>query len=205
MKCISRRGLTYNVYDMGDGRVLKKEKALFYQYFLHLPFNHSPRYVHKHKRQAERLMSVLGEADFLGRPKFLSSRSYTQDMVSVFDSYIETHSLEDNKHAIDVYIQHIFTTWSYGFSDIIFNFTRNCGVLSDGKVALIDFNEITFQKEIVAEKILAKRWLKAYSYWKDLQDEPLKAYYAKTMAEAMTLDNLDRYWKDNAKLLDKTQ
>lgn len=205
MKCIDRRGFTYNVYDIGDGRVLKKEKPLVQQYFLHLPFNHSPRYVHMHKAQAARLMRVCEHADFLGRPKYLSARSYSQDKVTVLDAYSKTHSFEENKRAIDAYVALVFTTWQNGFADLIFNFTRNCGVLPDGKVALIDFNEVTFSKEMMAEKIREERWLKAYSYLKDLHDEALKAYYAEVMAQAMTLENLDRYWKDNEQLLAKTQ
>jgi hypothetical protein len=205
MKLIDRRGFTYNVYDMGDGRVLKKEKPLLLQYILHFPFKHSPSYVHLHKRQAAGIMWVFAGVPFLGRPKYESRCSYSQDKVIIFDAFLEAHSLEENKRAIDAYVALIFTTWEHGLADVIYNFTRNAGVYPDGSVALIDFNEVTFQKEKIAEKIREKRWLIAYSYWKDLRDEALKAYYAAAMEKAMTLENLDLYWKDNAKLLDKTQ
>jgi hypothetical protein len=205
MKCISRRGYTYIVYDKGDGRVFKKEKPLAHQYVLHLSSGHTPRYVHMHKRQAALLLRVFAGADFLAKPERISNRSYSQETVTILDEYFATHSLEENKRAVDAYIEHIFATWRHGFSDIIFNCTRNCGVLPDGTVALVDFNEVTFSKDAVAEKLRETRWGKAFSYTKDLQDGPLKAYYAEVMAKAMTIEHLNQYWKDNAELLEKTQ
>ncbi len=205
MKCIDRRGFTYTVYDLGNGRVLKKEKPFLLQYLLHRSHGHTKEYVLRHFAQARLLASVCSDKELLGNPEFTGKRSYTQDVVTVIDSYFSSHTLEENKAIVDGFIQCVFDTWKSGFSDIIFNFTRNNGVTSGGRVILIDFNEVTFRKGDVRALMESERWLHCYSYTRDLPDGALKAYYAEAMAKAMTLENLDRYWKDNEQLLGKTQ
>lgn len=203
-KLIERRGFTYNVYDIGNGRVLKKEKPRIQQYLLHLPFRHSPKYVRTHRLRARKLMKALSGAELVGNPMRVNNRSYAQDKAIILDAYFATHALEENKKILDGYIQSIFDTWQHGFSDIIFNFTRNCGVVPNGRVILVDFNEVTFDKEEVRRLIESKRFFRALSYTHGLPGRELKEYYRNAMEEQMTVANLDRYWKDNEQLLAKT-
>lgn len=204
MKRLSNRGYVYVVYDMGDGRVLKKERPLLIQYALHFEHGRIKDYVETHKERARVLAMNLSDMSSIGNPIYLSKTSYTQDKVVVFDEYIESHSLEENKKLIDAYIESIFETWRNGYSDIIMNFDRNCGVNKEGKVVLIDFNEVTFDKSEMAERILGKRWINCHSYKRYLPEGPLKEYYASAMERAMTIENLDRFWKNNEKFLGTT-
>ena len=203
MKLLDTRGYVYDVYDMGDGRVLKKEKPMRLQYAQHAVHGNTPGYVRTHKRRGRKLADGIADPDLIGNPIFPDSKSYTQDKVTILEHYIESHALEENKKIIDAYIESIFDTWKNGFSDIIFNFSHNNGVAPSGRVILIDFNEVTFDKNVVLERFAIKRWLKAASYTKWLQEGDLKRYYAEAMENAMTPANLDRYWHDNAKLLAK--
>lgn len=205
MKLLSNKGYIYKVYDNGDGRVYKKERPVFVQYLLHCMHGHSKEYVEIHKDLARLLVNVIADKKILGNPEYLDDKTYTQDKVVTLAEYIRAHSLEENKKIFDSYIELIFKTWQCGFSDLIMNFDRNCGVEKDGTVILIDFNEVSFSKKEVALRITEERWLKCYSYTKYLPEGPLKEYYAKAMGGAMTEGNLDRYWKDNAELLGKTQ
>ena len=206
LPCISKNGFVYDVYDLGDGRVLKKEKPKLKQWWQHAYMaGNLPTHVERNNALSRRLVGAIGDLSFLGNPCFESKRSYTQDKLAILEHYFSDHSLDESKRAIDSFIECIFESWRNGFSDVIFNFTHNNGAYPDGRVALIDFNEVVIHKNIVAEKIRIKRWLFSFSYNKKLQEGPLKAYYAEAMAKAIALENLDKYWKDNEKLLGKTE
>lgn len=201
---VDGRGYIYDVFDMGDGRVLKKEKPKWKQYWLHLQHNHSPAHVEKNNALSRHLTSVLPNLAVLGHPTWLSKRSYTQDKVVILEDYFKSHSFEENKRVIDALIQSIFETWSLGFGDLIFNVTHNNGLRADGSVILLDFNEVSVHKEDILARIAMRRWVKAHSYTRVLPDGELKVYYAAAMDAAMTEENLNRYWKDNEQLLAKT-
>ncbi|MEI8129975.1 MAG: hypothetical protein WCG55_00530 [bacterium] len=205
MKCLDRRGYTYTVYDIGGDRVLKKMKPAVLQRLLHLSSGNSKKYIEQHRTRARLLAETCRDKALIGNPQYEIDGSYTQDRCEVIDTYFLSHTLEENKKCVDMFIECIFETWKNGFSDIIFNFTRNNGLSHAGKVVLFDFNEITFVKNEVLALIETERWLHCYSFTKDLHAGALKDYYAQAMATAMTRENLDRYWKDNEQLLAKTQ
>ena len=206
MQLITRKGFVYDVYDLGDGRVLKREKPKLRQYATHLFLaGHVPWHVERNNALGRKLAASIVDSGLLGRPRFENDRSYTQDKVVLLQDYFPGHSLEENKRAVDGCIACIFACWSNGFSDMIFNFMDSNGFGSDGRVAIIDFNEIAVRKEMVAERIRSKRWLVSFSYTKKLHDGALKAYYAEAMARAMTPENLEKHWKDNEQLLAKTR
>lgn len=197
MKLLDTRGYVYDVYDQGNGRVLKKEKPAARQYLLHRAHDNTPAYVREHKERARKLAAHILDRGLIGDPVFLGKRSYTQDRVVILEEYILSHTLSENKKVVDVYIRSIYDSWANGFSDIIFNFSHNAGVNGAGRVILIDFNEVTFNKNVIFSRLKAQRWLKALSYTTWLPEGPLKEYYATAMSEAMTPENLDRYWRDN--------
>ncbi len=199
MKLLDRRGYIYNVYDMGDGRVLKKEKPELLQYMLHFLHGRGPSYAKMHKERSRRIAKTIPDLGLIGNPVFLTDESYTQDKVEVIGAYFKSHSLPENKIVIDSYIECIYQCWKNGFSDLIFNFTRNNGVAQNGRVVLFDFNEVTFDKVVTEERLKIQRWKNTLSYM-ELPEGPLKEYYAGAMEEAMTLENLNRNWKDNPNL-----
>lgn len=204
MRLLDIRGYIYTVYDLGNGRVLKKEKPKLLQYCLHLMHWHMPWHVEQNNALSRRLTGSLADLAVLGNPKWLSKHAYTQDKVTILEHYFTQRSFSESTRAIDAYIQCVFDTWKNGFSDVIFNFSHNNGIQPDGTVILLDFNEIVVEKEAVAERIRSKRWLRTDSLNKHVKDEAIKAYFREAMEKAMTLENLDKYWKDNEKLLERS-
>ena len=194
MQLLAKSGFTYNVYDLGNGRVLKKEKPLLWRACMWLRFGYAPRPIGPLRQNVLRVMDSRIDKQLLGNPLLVHRADYTQDKLQIMSEYLSTHSFVENTKSVDAYVELIFATWRAGFSDIIFNFSHNCGITSSGTVVLVDFNEVTFAKEVVAERIRIVRWEKSYSF-RVLPNGPLKEYYQKTMAEKITLANLERYWQ----------
>ena len=128
----------------------------------------------------------------LGHPKFLSNLRYEQDYAVKLESYFAQHGLVQNKRMIDKYIESIIAAWRLGFSDMVFNFTKNNGVLKNQAV-FIDLGEFVLEKARVQELIREKKWLKQWSYT-HLEDQRLKKYFARQMKKKLTLQRLEREW-----------
>lgn len=201
-------GWQYKVYDLNNGRVRKIKLSGLVQYlkiFSQLPFQFLEAYreqqrVNRMGREANSyIFSILQTSvqSVLGNPLFLNESNYEQDKVITIGEVFENSSLSHQKHIINEYINLIYQTWKYGFSDCIFNFTINNGVVKDGKVIQLDFGEMITTKEGVKDMIQNKRWLKSFSY-KTLPDD-LKDYYAKVMSERLNLEELDRLWGTDLK------
>lgn len=200
MNLIDKKGFYYNVYDVGNGRVLKVEKPRIIQYLKH--FFLAGRLPSKVKNSAEisyRIIESSIDQKLIANPKKETSNSYSQDKVETLGVYISTHSFEENKEIIDLYIEHILETWQNGFSDKIFNFTRNCGIDKNGRIVLLDFNEVVFNKESVRKLINKKRWLHSwsYTYWLYFTNRNLWLYYRSVMDKKITFENLEIFWKDS--------
>lgn len=200
MNLIDKKGFYYNVYDVGNGRVLKVEKPRIIQYLKH--FFLAGRLPSKVKNSAEisyRIIESSIDQKLIANPKKETSNSYSQDKVETLGVYISTHSFEENKEIIDLYIEHILETWQNGFSDKIFNFTRNCGIDKNGRIVLLDFNEVVFNKESVIKLINKKRWLHSwsYTYWLYFTNRNLWLYYRSVMDKKITFENLEIFWKDS--------
>ena len=182
MKILSTHGFIYDVYDLENGRVLKVEKPKLRQYWKHFFYaKHTPFHVERNNALARKLAKNISDPSLLANPHFESSRRYTQDKVLLLQDYFLHHSLEENQRAVDLLIECIFETWKNGFADTIYNFMDSYGFDAQGRVVLVDFNEVTISRAIVAEKIRIKRWTFSYSFTTQL------------------------YWNNNEKLLAKTQ
>jgi len=199
MKLLDKRGFFYTVYDMGNGRVQKIEKPRIVQYLKHFFFaGRLPKEVRKSADISYKVIGSSIDPALLAHPKIESDRSYSQDKVLILEQYIPSHTLEENKKIIDLYANHILETWKNGFSDKIFNFTHNCGIDARGKIVLVDFNEITFNKEEVRSLINKQRWLHAFSstYHLSFNNKGLWKYYKEVMAEKITSENLDIFFRE---------
>lgn len=198
MKLINRKGFFYNVYDMGNGRVLKIEKPRIIQYIKHYFWaGRLPKEVRTLAEISYKIIRSNIDPTLIANPKKENGNSYSQDKVEILENYISLHTIEENKKIIDIYTDHILETWQNGFSDLIFNFTINCGLDKKGKIVLVDFNEVTFDKEEVNKLINKKRWLDSWSrtHWLSFTDKELWAYYSVAMESKITIENLERFWK----------
>lgn len=199
-------GLQYNVYDIYNGRVSKITTSTFEK------INTLKRWgnydLSKIKKKIKSINKITPKSikgvksipnfnfNLIGNPFFKEKLNYEQDKVILLGKYFSAHSLQENKNIIDLYIKNIFVLWKFGVSDTVFNFTINNGVNKNGEVILSDIGELTFVKKDVAGYIKEKKWLKKWSLKDDISDLKLKSYIAKKFDEKLTLENLEKYWKN---------
>jgi hypothetical protein len=197
------RGWQYDVYDSGNGRVLKKPYSrvsrflrIFRQsgeFSLRMARDEMTR-VDRDGRAAEEFVSSHRvDRALLGNPKFNPDGSYEQDKTIVFEKAWESASTERRKEMLRAYTELIHATWRDGFADRIFNFSVNNGFDVLGRLIQIDFGEMALSREKVEHNIRNKRWQKSYSYL-SLTPPDMKSYYEQLMDAEITLENLERYW-----------
>lgn len=200
------QGYFYNVYDKGNGRVIKRVKSRMDRFFtitrlcLGVPHLIWEEFSRSEKERAgfeslyKEFQENIKDTSVLGNVSFINETDYEQDKVTVLGDALEAANLETQKELIDSLMECIFTCWSLGFSERIFNFSINNGVSADGKVILIDFNEISFEKSEALKRIHNNRWERAASYKRWGYSDELKAYYESAMRNTMTEDNFNKYW-----------
>jgi hypothetical protein len=132
------------------------------------------------------------DKELLVNPVFLDGINYEQDKVEPIYQYFKHKPSKECEYIIDQVIELTKSLWVHGMVEGIYNFTINCGVTSNKKVVLIDFNEITFTKSDVLVHIQNKKWLKQWSYTQ--LSKPLQFYYAQKMDNQITIENLEFLW-----------
>lgn len=142
----------------------------------------------------ETLARMVDQIDtrIIGRARILNSSSYEQDLVVPLSQVLPTLSKDEQEDMLTLYAGHVIETWTFGFSDTVFNFLDNCGMSAE-QVMLLDIGELTFSKQEVAELVRAKHWLRKESFAR-LPNAALKAHFRATMDAHLTLDSLDRSW-----------
>ncbi len=169
------KGYFYNVYDLGNGRVLKKQKtsfALFWHIMVingFLPhavgeYRRAIRTLPQIKQVYSELMQNVSNTQLLGNPLFNTGIEYEQDKALVLYDALRKAPLEEQYLLVEKYITLIKELWKYGCHETVYNFTINNAVNKDGEVILIDFNEMTFDKTVVEQDIEKKEWLHRWSY-----------------------------------------
>jgi len=199
-------GLQFNVYDLGNGRVLRKPKKEFFQYLTYLKW--SPQLIFQPKRFSNLIKQANQDREFainyfkknksafdlIGNPNF-NLEEITQHKVIPFRKLFGKSYSEDKK-LIDKYILFTFECWKNGFADRIYNLDNNFGIDKNDKVILMDFFEITTEKEKIKEAIKIELWKKSAFYRYRLQRKS-KNYYSEKMKKNLTLENLNKYWRKN--------
>ena len=207
------QGYYYNVYDLGNGRVLKTRtrhrtrlKKLFEWYGktpltkMHIFFSY-PKYAWDARRELKRSVKASTlDPEIFGNPVFKNRYDYEQDRTVLLGEYFKNHTLAENKVRFNEYPHLLHILWRSGFSDVVFNFTKNNGV-SDrtDKLVFVDFNEFEQSKEKVAECIKTHKWQTQASL-REMPESKLKDYILSKMMEEITLLNLDRFWNCQTKI-----
>lgn len=206
-------GYYYRVYEFDENRVFKKLQSYWFSfrkiYSLvrerrRTSFTKSITIAHKSAVAERKLLRIMKEKQFFGasaslfaNPSFVGNTlNYTQDKVVIMEDYFLNNNLDQNKKAIDRYIEFQKKLWSYGLHDTTYKLQTNYGINKNGNVACIDFGEFVFTKEKALESVLKQKWLSRQSYknWKDLE---LKNYYTERMLAEMTEENLNKMWSKN--------
>ena len=132
--------------------------------------------------------------ELLGNPIFKDGNNdYTRDEATSFsNSYIESHSLEENKAYVEKYISLVHTLWSSGVCDTTFKFMENNGITKNNDVIQRDIGEFAFTKEKIFSLIEDKKWLK--QNYRFIPEGPLKEYIEKRFSEEFSLEKLEEFW-----------
>ena len=208
-------GYQYRVYDLRNGRVLKK-RVTFFETFLRFFLWSSKKFffvnILERVRCIEKItnLSIEGlkkklydiDTTIIGNPCFIDDLNYEQDKVIVVQDFLKTHSMQENRKIIDGYIENVLSVWCDGYSDATFQLTRNYGVNHCGRIILIDIGELAFSKKEVAEHIRERVWLKK-EFYKDIKDTLLQSYYKEMMDRYITLENLEAHWGINRSLVEQ--
>jgi hypothetical protein len=200
-------GWQCTVYDLGNGKVIKKKNSTLAQFFkilfaagpLALIKGEVKRVNNDYYESLQIVQKVLENPVFdpavFGNPIIdISASSYIQDKVIPLNVAMETASLEDQKGFYEKYIDLLKYLWSFGVHEKVFNITINAGIDSQNRLVLIDLGELTSDKNKAMQDITTKRWLRAFSY-RFMFNAELKEYYRDLMQKELTGEELDRCWK----------
>ncbi len=196
-------GWQYNVYDLGNGRVIKRQVPWRDQ-FKRIRARKDKKSIIKTLKEIRRINNtgkksikdfkkILPKIDksLFGNPVFLRGINYTQDKVTIFRDYVAGNP-ENAKKFIDGHVSLLEYMWSQGFADTVYNFALNNGVDARGRVIHLDLGEMAFDYGRVLRSIQNKGWLKTHSFI-NLSKE-MQVYFEEQVGKKLTLENLDRHW-----------
>ena len=83
--------------------------------------------------------------------------------------------------------------WMHWLYELTLNFTSNTGFDAERTLILIDFGEITAQREHVVSELESRRWKQSWTYRFDLPAE-VRETYAELAEQQLTTDRLDLLW-----------
>jgi hypothetical protein len=193
------RGWQYTVYDIGNGRVLKKwnSKSIAYLVMLQdcFPYIKSPiwgfykNYLYS-VSMAQDSMRKLTESNLdkklFGNPEYGDNGlDYEQDILQPIDIYLKNVSVDKGKKIIDKFVEFNKLLIANNCIDKSFNIGKNFALNNDNNIVLSDIGELYFSKESIKKQITKKAW-KAHYVLKHIPKE-LRTYFIEKME---TLTNL---------------
>lgn len=132
---------------------------------------------------------------------------YTQDKVetasgmlrSISDRHLTAGDERRLKRYIEDYVQIVYDSWSFGYSDYIFKL-GDTGITASGNMIFIDLGEWTSDLDFIRRAVEGKWWYDNVNHDKiDFPKLPreLEGFYIKTMDAALTVDELEKRWRIN--------
>lgn len=187
------QGWQYTVYDNSNERVLKKFNSKLLASWIifkkNFPFNEypfwkTPAFVESAKHKALHSFEILKNKnipqELIGNPVFLNRLDYEQDKVTPLHEIFKTHSIEDSKKAVDMFITFNQKLLQHGIIDKYFNISKNFGLNKEGKMILMDIGEIIdYEKEIL--KLQKMRIWEESFIIKEIKNEDIQKYFLEQM------------------------
>lgn len=196
-------GYYYNVFEVSTDIVLKIIKSRF-RIFIFILFankfnisNTTKEYkvvlssIPKLKNIYSRVFSLISDKSIIGNPEFVNNTDYKQNRVKELKSINDLNKEEFIK-VISDYTNLLKRLWSFGISDSVFNFSINCGYNKHNELVLIDFNEMTFEKDRVNEQIVNKVWLRRASYLRLTKEK--QEIFNEVLNKEITKESLEKIW-----------
>ncbi len=192
-------GWQYTVYDLGNGRVLKKFHSTLKSYWIILktifPFKNDPLwkifdYSRGMKITALESFIIMKSknipASWMANPEFVNKLDFEQDKVESLAQVFDKSSVEEGKKLVDKFVEFNKKLFSFGIIDKSFNITKNYGIDSKGDVVLIDIGEIFDSKEKIEQQRKERAWAKFY-VCDEIKSLDVRDYFLKRMDEEFGL------------------
>jgi hypothetical protein len=193
-------GWQYSVYNMDNGRVLKKFHSPIKSYWVILktifPFKDDslitvPRFSKSAKKKALASFEIIKNkkvpAWWLGNPKFLNGLDYEQDKARPLHDVFENCGTAAIKSIIDEFIIFNKCLLESGMIDKSFNITKNYGLNKEGKIILIDIGELFDDPERIKKQIMDRAWDKNYVAG-CIKNKDAREYFIEKMDENFKID-----------------
>ena len=129
----------------------------------------------------------------LANLEFIENGKVRQKKVIPLDEYLKRLNQKERLKLIDKIMKFLLKLWSYGIHEKTFKLFSNLGIDKD-KIMLIDFFEITSDKNKVLKQLKKRSWQKKDNYKKYLSQKDMN-YLIEKLNETLTRENLDNHWK----------
>ena len=169
------QGWQYTVYDLENGRVLKKFHSWTRAYFVIFreifPFNNDsffeiPTFIKDMKRKADVSFEILKKVNLLqewmANPRFINKYDFEQDKVIPLHDVFDNLDTNEIKNIINQFIELNKKLMSFGIIDKSFNITKNYGLNNKKEIVLIDIGELFDDKDLIDKQIKNRVWEKSY-------------------------------------------
>ncbi|NCA93882.1 MAG: hypothetical protein EOM84_01755 [Sphingobacteriia bacterium] len=169
------QGWQYTVYDLENGRVLKKFHSWTRAYFVIFreifPFNNDsffeiPTFIKDMKRKADVSFEILKKVnlpqEWMANPKFINKYDFEQDKVIPLHDVFDNLDTNEIKNIINQFIELNKKLMSFGVIDKSFNITKNYGLNNKKEIVLIDIGELFDDKDLIDKQIKNRVWEKSY-------------------------------------------
>ena len=166
------RGWQYTVYDMRNGRVLKKYNTRFIAYcmmlhdcfpYIKYPVWEFPKYHKRCKREAaesiQKILHTTLESWMLGNPQTRNELDYEQDAVIPLRKYFKHLTLEEGKKIIDAFIEFNKILIKHSLIDRNFLITDNFAIDVNKNIILIDLGELYSDAKQIHNHIAKRPWM----------------------------------------------
>ncbi len=186
-------GWQYTVYDLENGRVLKKYNTRLRTCWIILkdiiPGEISgilkiPKYIPDLKCKALQSFEILKRTnvplDWLANPRFVNEFDYEQDKVTPLINIFEQSSFEESKKIIDQFIEFNHKLIEHRLIDKFFNISKNFGLNSQGNIVLTDIGELLDNREKIYQQCKNRVWIVPYKL-KWLRNVELRTYFVEQM------------------------
>lgn len=139
--------------------------------------------------------------EHLAFPEFLEDEKIKQVKVQMIEDKLtllikENNLKEINNLARKIY-EFIFVLWSYGFNEKTYKLGTEFGILDD-EIVLIDFGELSVDKEKVEKQIKEKKW-SGLKYLKKYTSEEVEKIFTELAEEMLTIEKLNEVWESKIK------
>ncbi len=187
------QGWQYSVYDMGNGRVLKKFHSFLRSYWVIVktifPFKDDslmviPDFSRQMKRKALVSFEILKKrnipGEFIGNPRFLNTLDFEQDKATPLHDVFDKSKSSEIISIIDRFVIFNKRLLDMGVIDKSFNITKNFGINQKGEIVLIDIGELLDNPEKIRQHCADRVWAKHYVAG-CIQDEGARKYFVDEM------------------------